>query len=214
MLPGGPAVTGTRGLKVPAPATRRGRLAAHLSIDLHWAAVAALTGALGGFLVARIDAWPPNEDETLAFFVSGRPIGELLHDVLQERGGAPLHFLLAHLAGLVSPGLTQVRLVSPGGHEACEMGKQEVKRRPAALLDNRLQQLAKRPSRDEERERLVFVGGPGVDSGDQEAPERTGEGRDGRVMKVEGDPLGEAMTTLHRRWHFRVRSADDGRAAW
>ena len=112
MLPGGPAVTGTRGLKVPAPATRRGRLAAHLSIDLHWAAVAALTGALGGFLVARIDAWPPNEDETLAFFVSGRPLGELLHDVLQERGGAPLHFLLVHLTGLVSPGLTSLRLVS------------------------------------------------------------------------------------------------------
>jgi hypothetical protein len=112
MLPGGPAVTGTRGLKVPAPATRRGRLAAHLSIDLHWAAVAALTGALGGFLVARIHAWPPNEDETLAFFVSGRPLGELLHEVLQERGGAPLHFLLAHLAGLVSPGLTSLRLVS------------------------------------------------------------------------------------------------------
>jgi hypothetical protein len=94
------------------------------------------------------------------------------------------------------------------------MGKQEVKRRPAALLENRVQQLAKRPSRDEERERLVFVGGPGVDSSDQEACECAGEGRDGSVMKVERDPLGEAVATLHRRWHFRVRSADDGRAAW
>lgn len=112
MLPGGPAVTGTPGLKVPAPATGQRRLAAHVAIDPHWAAVAALTGALGGFLVARIDAWPPNEDETLAFFVSGRPLGELLHEVLQERGGAPLHFLLAHLASLVSPGLTSLRLVS------------------------------------------------------------------------------------------------------
>jgi hypothetical protein len=112
MLPGGPAVTGTPGSKVPAPATRRDRFAARISLDPHRAAVAALTGALGGFLVARIHAWPPNEDEALAFFVSGRPIGELLQTVLQERGGAPLHFLLAHLAALVSPGLTSLRLVS------------------------------------------------------------------------------------------------------
>ncbi len=112
MLPGGPAVTGTPGLKVPARVKRRHRLAERVSLDPHHAAVAALTGALGGFLVARIHAWPPNEDEALAFFVSGRPLGELLQTVVQERGGAPLHFLLAHLAGLVSPGLTSLRLVS------------------------------------------------------------------------------------------------------
>ena len=112
MLPGGPAVIGTPDSKVPAPVKRRHRLAERVSLDLHHASVAALTGALAGFLVARIHAWPPNEDEALAFFVSGRPLGELLHTVLQERGGAPLHFLLAHLAGLVSPGLTSLRLVS------------------------------------------------------------------------------------------------------
>ena len=111
MLPGGPAVTGTPGSKVPAPSPRRDRLA-RISIDAHRAAVAAVTGAVGGFLSARIHAWPPNEDETLAFFVSGRPLGELLHTVLEERGGAPLHFLIAHLASLVSPGLTSLRLVS------------------------------------------------------------------------------------------------------
>jgi len=112
MLPGGPAVTGTPSPKVPAPATRRSRLAARFSLDAHHAAIAALTGLLGGFLIARIHAWPPNEDEALAFFVSGRPPGDLLQTVVQERGGAPLHFLLAHLAGLVSPGLTSLRLVS------------------------------------------------------------------------------------------------------
>jgi len=112
MLPGGPADTGTPGPKVPAPAKRRRRPAARLSIDAHRASIAVLTGALGGFLVARIHAWPPNEDETLAFFVSGRPLPELLQTVLQERGGAPLHFLLAQLAGLVTPGLTSLRLVS------------------------------------------------------------------------------------------------------
>jgi hypothetical protein len=112
MLPGGPAVTGTPSSKVPASAERWARLAGRIPVDAHRAGVAALTGALGGFLVARIHAWPPNEDEALAFFVSGRPLGELLHTVVQERGGAPLHFLLAHLAGLISPGLTSIRLVS------------------------------------------------------------------------------------------------------
>jgi hypothetical protein len=112
MLPGGPAGIGTPGSKVPASVKRRHRLAERVSLDPHHAAVAALTGALGGFLVARIHAWPPNEDEALAFFVSGRPLRELLQTVVQERGGAPLHFLLAHLAGLVSPGLTSLRLVS------------------------------------------------------------------------------------------------------
>jgi hypothetical protein len=112
MLPGGPAVIGTPDSKVPAPVKRRHRLAERVSVDSHHAAVAALTGALGGFLVARIHAWPPNEDEALAFFVSGRPLRELIQTVVQERGGAPLHFLLAHLAGLVSPGLTSLRLVS------------------------------------------------------------------------------------------------------
>jgi dolichyl-phosphate-mannose-protein mannosyltransferase len=97
---------------VPAPVKRRHRLAERVSLDPHHAAVAALTGALGGFLVARIHAWPPNEDEALAFFVSGRPLPELLQTVVQERGGAPLHFLLTHLAGVVSPGLTSLRLVS------------------------------------------------------------------------------------------------------
>ena len=38
--------------------------------------------------------------------------GEMLETVLGERGGAPLHYLLAYLAGLVDPGLTSLRLIS------------------------------------------------------------------------------------------------------
>ncbi len=74
--------------------------------------VGALTLGLGAFLLSRLGAWPPNEDETLVFFVSSRPLADLLQTVSGERGGAPLHFLLAHFVLLVSPTLEALRLLS------------------------------------------------------------------------------------------------------
>jgi Dolichyl-phosphate-mannose-protein mannosyltransferase len=74
--------------------------------------VFALTAAVAAFLLARLTAWPPHEDETLALFVGSRPLGELLDIVLEERGGAPLHFLLAAAASHSGSGLTALRLVS------------------------------------------------------------------------------------------------------
>jgi 4-amino-4-deoxy-L-arabinose transferase-like glycosyltransferase len=74
--------------------------------------VAAVTAALGGFLLWHLHAWPPHEDETLVFFVSRQPFGEVFDTVLDQRGGAPLHFFLAHLAMVVAPGLTGLRLIS------------------------------------------------------------------------------------------------------
>ena len=59
--------------------------------------------ALAAFLLARLPAWPPNEDETLVFFVAQQPLGDCFDTVVGERGGAPLHYLLAHLAGLLDP---------------------------------------------------------------------------------------------------------------
>lgn len=56
--------------------------------------------------------WPPHEDETLVFFVTQQPIGDVFSTVFAERGGAPLHWLLAYLAGSISPSLTALRLVS------------------------------------------------------------------------------------------------------
>ncbi len=94
------------------------------------------------------------------------------------------------------------------------MGKQEMKRRAAALLEDVVQELADRPTRDEESERLVLVRRPGVDSSDEEAPERTGEGRHGRPMKVDREVCGKTTSTRGRRWHFRAASAGDGRTAW
>jgi 4-amino-4-deoxy-L-arabinose transferase-like glycosyltransferase len=75
-------------------------------------AVGAVTAGLAVFLLTRLTAWPPHEDETLVFFVSRQPLGELLDTVAGERGGAPLHFLLAHVVLLVSPTLEALRFLS------------------------------------------------------------------------------------------------------
>jgi hypothetical protein len=74
--------------------------------------VAASTAAVAAFLSARLLAWPPHEDETLALFVSRDSLGGLLHTVLGERGGAPLHFLLSWIVAHTGGGLTGLRIVS------------------------------------------------------------------------------------------------------
>jgi hypothetical protein len=76
------------------------------------AGVAACAGAVAAFLVARLNTWPPHEDETLALFVGGRPLNEVLDTVLEERGGAPLHFLFAAAAAHSGGGLSALRIVS------------------------------------------------------------------------------------------------------
>ena len=58
--------------------------------------------ASAAFLVTRaipdIGGKPWHEDEAVAGLIAARPLGELLHTVVLDRGGAPLHFLLAHAA--------------------------------------------------------------------------------------------------------------------
>lgn len=41
---------------------------------------------------------PLHEDEAVAGLISARPLGDVLHTVVLDRGGAPLHFVLAHVA--------------------------------------------------------------------------------------------------------------------
>jgi hypothetical protein len=108
MLAGEPAV---------APVSRVERLRSHRVLDTvrlrgYALAVAAMTVGLGAFLLSRIETWPPHEDETLVLFVSRQPLGDLFATVISERGGAPLHFLLAHLVATVSSGLSGLRLIS------------------------------------------------------------------------------------------------------
>jgi Dolichyl-phosphate-mannose-protein mannosyltransferase len=61
------------------------------------AAVAGLT-LLAVRIVEDVGGKPLFEDEAVAGLVSARPFGEVLQTVWWERGGAPLHFVLSHLA--------------------------------------------------------------------------------------------------------------------
>lgn len=74
--------------------------------------VAAITAASAGFLFHQLLAWPPHEDEALPLFVGRHPLGEMFQVVLEERGGAPLHFLLAWAVAHLGLGLEGLRAVS------------------------------------------------------------------------------------------------------
>ncbi|HXV32965.1 MAG TPA: glycosyltransferase family 39 protein [Gaiellaceae bacterium] len=82
------------------------------AVDGYRLGVGAITAGLGAFLLLRLLALPPHEDETLVFFVTNTSFGDMLGTVLGERRGAPLHYLLAYLATLADPGLASLRLVS------------------------------------------------------------------------------------------------------
>jgi hypothetical protein len=81
-------------------------------IDLFWAGTAAVAGALAGVLGWFLRTWPPHEDEALALFVGRGSLGHVLHTVVAERGGAPLHFGFAWLVVHLGGGLTGLRIVS------------------------------------------------------------------------------------------------------
>lgn len=78
-----------------------------------WAAgVAACAATVAVFLGVQLMAWPPHEDETLALFVGRHDLVGMLGIVLGQRGGAPLHFLLAWLVAHLGGGLVELRVVS------------------------------------------------------------------------------------------------------
>jgi MFS family permease len=75
--------------------------------------------AVGGVLVyalARLaqDAAskPIYEDEALAGLIAAQPLPDVVETVMGDRGGAPLHFLLAHFALAVEPSVVALRAVS------------------------------------------------------------------------------------------------------
>jgi hypothetical protein len=74
--------------------------------------VAAVTAATAGFLFHQLLAWPPHEDEALPLFIGRHPLGELFQVVLEERGGAPMHFLLAWVVAHLGMGIEGLRAVS------------------------------------------------------------------------------------------------------
>ncbi len=76
------------------------------------AGVAACTIAVGLFLVFRLTAWAPHEDETLALFAGRKSLGDMFDTVLGHRGGAPLHFLFAWGVAHLGGGLGALRVLS------------------------------------------------------------------------------------------------------
>jgi hypothetical protein len=86
--------------------------AAELGLRTFWLGVTGCTTAVAVFLLARLTAWPPHEDETLALFVGRKSLGGLFTTVQTERGGAPLHFIFAWLVAHLGGGLVGLRLFS------------------------------------------------------------------------------------------------------
>ena len=83
-----------------------------LRFSVLWTSVALTVAAAGAFLLGRLTAWAPHEDETLALFVGRREVTDLLGVVQGERGGAPLHFLVASLAAHLDGGVAGLRVAS------------------------------------------------------------------------------------------------------
>ncbi len=77
-----------------------------------WLGVGAIAVAATAFLLHQLMAWPPHEDETLALFVGRDSLAGVVEHVTRERGGAPLHFLLAYAVAHLGLGLGGLRLVS------------------------------------------------------------------------------------------------------
>jgi 4-amino-4-deoxy-L-arabinose transferase-like glycosyltransferase len=81
-------------------------------LDWFWAGTTLVTAVLAGVLGWFLRTWPPHEDETLALFTGRGSLPHMLHTVITERGGAPLHFMFAWIAVHLGGGLTALRLVS------------------------------------------------------------------------------------------------------
>src|SRR2546423_8188947 len=86
--------------------------AAAVRLDAFWVATSTVTAAVAGVLGWFLRTWPPHEDEALALFVGRGSLGDVLHTVITERGGAPLHFLLAWLVVHLGRGFTALRPAS------------------------------------------------------------------------------------------------------
>jgi hypothetical protein len=75
-------------------------------------ALAASVAYLLASVLPDVDGKPWHEDEAVAGLISAQPLGDVLHTVLLDRGGAPLHFVLAHLAFAVDGSPETLRWLS------------------------------------------------------------------------------------------------------
>ena len=74
--------------------------------------IAGVVVAAAAFLLHQLMAWPPHEDETLALFIGRDSLPGVVEHVTRDRGGAPLHFLLAWAVAHLGFGLAGLRLLS------------------------------------------------------------------------------------------------------
>jgi hypothetical protein len=74
--------------------------------------VAAGIGLLLARVVPDVQGKPLFEDEAVAGLIGARPIAEIVVTTLWDRGGAPLHFLLVHLAFVFDESAASLRWLS------------------------------------------------------------------------------------------------------
>jgi hypothetical protein len=74
--------------------------------------VAAATGFLLYRLAPDVSSKPLYEDEAITGLISMRPLTEVLDTVIVDRGGAPLHFVLAHAVFAVDASASALRWLS------------------------------------------------------------------------------------------------------
>jgi Dolichyl-phosphate-mannose-protein mannosyltransferase len=77
-----------------------------------WVGVGLTTATFASVVATYLNTWPPHEDEALAIFVARGSLTHVVHTVIAERGGAPLHFVLAWAVVHTGGGLTALRVVS------------------------------------------------------------------------------------------------------
>jgi hypothetical protein len=77
-----------------------------------WAATAAAAATLLARVGPDVAGKPLFEDEAVAGLIGARPVAEIVVTTLWDRGGAPLHFLLAHLAFVFDPSPEALRWLS------------------------------------------------------------------------------------------------------
>ncbi len=100
--------------RTEAAATAVAGASARSWLALRWPYVG-VTGvvlAATAFLLHQLMAWPPHEDETLALFTGRDSLAGVVEHVTRDRGGAPLHFLLAWAVAHLGFGLGGLRLLS------------------------------------------------------------------------------------------------------
>ena len=96
----------------PDGATTRPSVSSWVARNWMWLGVGGVAVVAGGFLLHQLMAWPPHEDETLALFVGRDSLPGVVEQVTRDRGGAPLHFLLAWAVAHLGFGLGGLRIMS------------------------------------------------------------------------------------------------------